>query len=183
MLSKMFNYNFKNKMFSILLLMLIFCGFVFADNKDVSNWKVYKNTNYKYEIKYPKDWHYENEIDYKGDKTAVNFYPPGKKKTLEYSGDIKIFYYPNPKALSIDSFFDGSQGTGNYTLNEGGESDHLIDFIKAKLFIKIKGGFESKPTNLVIPAKDKFIIISDSYSMYQNELFPKMISTFKLFDK
>ncbi|MBE7444267.1 MAG: hypothetical protein HS132_03110 [Planctomycetia bacterium] len=173
-----------NKVVLVFSIAIVFFGYKKIDaNEDTINWSIYKNPAYRYEIKYPEGWHYEKETDFTGKDNAVNFYPPGKKRTVEYSGDITIFYYRNPKGLSIDAFFNGSQGTCNYFLNEGGEKEYLLNDIKAKMFFKIKAGFESKPANLVIPVKDKFFIISDVYTKYQDDLFFKMVSTFKLFEK
>lgn len=53
---------------------------------DTSDWKIYRNEKYGFEVKYPSTWSYSNIGD-----VGVGFFPPGAEKDVEYSGDITIF--------------------------------------------------------------------------------------------
>jgi len=48
---------------------------------EITDWKIYRNEEYGFEIKYPKDWYVETEISPPlGTKLSVSFenYPPGE---------------------------------------------------------------------------------------------------------
>ena len=140
---------------------------------DTSNWKIYKNEEFGFEIKYPKDWYVVEELD---------------RERVVISSDIKNpFYAPiviairsNEKRLSIKEWFQKS-----YPKNDISK----LEIQKVK-FNGIDGmRFSKKPDSIgsfYFPNEDKIYSISslDSQKNIENQkmMTEKLLSTFKFIE-
>ena len=56
---------------------------------DTSDWQTYRSDEYKFEVKYPQNWYWEDYTEEFG-YSMIGFYPDSKKREFDYLGDIKI---------------------------------------------------------------------------------------------
>ena len=56
---------------------------------DTSEWKVYRNEEYGFEVKYPEDWYWEDYTE-EFKHSMIGFYPNNSKREFDYWGDIEV---------------------------------------------------------------------------------------------
>jgi len=77
-----------------------------TDKIDISDWQIYKNEEYGFELKYPKEWYWEDYTkEFNIGKPVIGFYPNNQKKDWEYYGDIELEILENKKKIDIEKFF------------------------------------------------------------------------------
>ena len=73
---------------------------------NISDWQIYKNQEYSFEFKYPKDWYWEDYTEeFNMGKPIIGFYPNNQKKDWEYYGDIELEILENKEKIDVEKFF------------------------------------------------------------------------------
>lgn len=77
---------------------------------DTGEWKVYRNEEYGFEVKYPENWYWEDYTeDFKHLK--IGFYRPNKQRGWEYFGDIAIAALKSKNNESVEEFYERTSKT------------------------------------------------------------------------
>ena len=151
---------------------------VLQQPNETASWKTYTNTQYGFEIKYPKDW----QIGYQSNSFA-HFYKGTLHGTIGEGAELNIFF--NIDNLTLENLIKYTQRPDDQ------REDFNINGIKAvKLIGKIY-----QPTEVPIPIEksleEKLLVVKDNVKFeiiidalgqdYQNylETFNQIISTFK----
>jgi hypothetical protein len=97
----------------------------FAAAQDNSNWKHYRNSEYRFEIAYPTDWQFDASYENNYDK------PPSGKQAPAYAGETRNLFSlemdgPTQSHEGGGSFDDGASVTVRITGTSGGVEDWNI---------------------------------------------------------
>ena len=162
------------------------CGEFIIIEDETADWKTYRNEEYGFEIKYPKEWTFLEVPQYQ----RVHFYSDGKQRTeFEYmdSGEVTVYY--NLEESASEWIKEKAEQ----------EKEISVDSKPAIQYIKVKGGQDPTfPTILstivVIEYKERIYSIhfeTHRYSTEKNEflstienqeIFNQMLSTFKFLE-
>lgn len=154
---------------------------------DISDWNTYRNDEYGFEVKYPRDW-----IVVKRLKDYVGFSPVKSKEWYSEEGAISINILPNPKKYTLQKFYRFYSLDQNQQLRELDvrkivypryEHSNIIesttvDEIPSVKFSDVLG---EAPVNIIsVTYKDIIMEISAHYvSKKDIALFNHVVSTFK----
>ncbi len=141
-----------------------------VQNKDeTAGWKVYKNEQYGFEIKYPNDWKILHEGYYKEDVPyEISFSP-----TAESVGSAPISIL-----VSINNF-ESIQKVGGY---DELVSEKDINFNNIVSKFQIMNGPEGEVARIIVPLKTDLNYIFGYGNAKYKEIFDQMLSTFKFFE-
>ena len=147
-----------------------------------SNWQTYKDTLYKFSIKYPPNWKQSlDKSDYDNSNYHLNFSEP------KHFGDlIEIRFLPNPKGLNAYDYFKNEAfkkdlpGWDNYQRPVKNANLAYMDAIKIDGFTG--GSGDRGPT--VFISKDSMIIevITQNNTKSGSMIFEQMLETFEFTD-
>ena len=180
-------YNTKNKQNS--LLESIFSTFKFIESEvDTSGWKIYKNEEYEFELKYPNDWVFVSK-----DNDRIVFYNQCGRGfpiiyddfTAEYleflkscgSFSVEIGRNLNSEKLSIKEWYDNfSKDADPYSVvSVAEEKVESVNSIKARLPFLGRESF----LNYLSRGSDIFFLRYPTNYVYGQDIFPKILSSFK----
>jgi len=160
-----------------------------AIEDETADWKSYRNEEYGFEIKYPKEWsvsetpkevltypnslsenmfcHYREECIKKGARLSECYVCP-----------ILLSVYQNLANLSLKEFFEKRYAAfyGNFKLQKE-ESFFIEDGIPAKKFIFTSVNDNSKVT-VAIKKEEKIIEIRDHFGLSVDSIDPKFVKIF-----
>jgi len=138
-----------------------------GEEDQFKDWKTYRNEEYGFEVKYPKDW----SVNPTSDKVIIDFLPADKNPMKA----IQIFIDSNPQQLSLGEFYDGKPGVELVNSATGGYSSLGIDGKSATRFKDVLGLVTIDV--VVIPLNKINIRIEEGID--NREIFNQILSTFK----
>ncbi len=127
---------------------------VIMSDVDTSGWKTYRNEEYGFEFRYPKDWRFINI-----DTIGVGLLPSGKQEGVEYNGDMTLILRNNQNQKTIDEFYNGTEGSELFKSAIGGYNDITIQNKKGIIFNNVMGLYPDANV-IIIPLQNKFLEIT-----------------------
>ena len=157
---------------------------------DTSDWKVYRNEEYGFEIRYPKNWELVNLGDFYVGNTGVVLkspnYKPIKDGNVIHKGEIYIHGIENKNDLSIEDLFDTFNDTSRFWFDKFKHKDIIINGNFGVIFDYIQEDSHPsihqsniKSINAYIKGDKK--VIGISYLFLENpkrEIFNKILYSF-----
>ena len=156
---------------------------VAATSDETAGWKTYKNEQYEFEMKYPKNWYVYHSVDSGVGVAGFTNLSEDELKTKQELGDVENVYTFTIKIINgqIDNWLQEQQ-----RWSEALE----IDFLKEKITIGENEGYKISSTvedkrgfAKVLFIKEKVYLIETLFPAkcrYEEcEIFNQMLSTFK----
>jgi len=150
---------------------------------DTSNWNVYKNEEYGFEIKYPKDWKYKIQEGGLGMDYGINFIDSENKNNF-------IFFNLGPASYSVkDADKHAQKDFEIRDLKIESKEDVIIDGIKGVKYISDYDNPINKKYISACWIKDNFYLL-ETYIKLENKsneiviisIFNQMLSTIKFIE-
>lgn len=146
---------------------------------DTKDWQTYTNDKHGVGLKYPPKWT-ANEFVYQK-STVVEFYPPGPKADIEYSGDIVVSLISNPGGLDIQRFYNGDKNVDLFADALGGQVEVKVGVRSGIKFLNVKGIVSHTIAVISLPEKKIMLELTDAVGRHlEDGIFDAMLYSIKL---
>lgn len=137
---------------------------------DTKNWKTYRNEEYGFEFKYPKDF----TIIKEGNSLSIESIESMKcrDEATECTSEVQVYIHNNPKKLLAKEYYNSDKWKLFDNPNE--DKEIIIDGKTAFKAYPITGIAAS--VNVIIPIDENFILFE---TFREEEVLNQILSTFK----
>lgn len=144
---------------------------------ETANWKIYRNEEYGFEMRYPSDWSVEEKNSYRG---VVRLYNPKSSFT-----SFEVVTGINPDRLTLDEWFTKSTVIQGRPTIEASAKPITINSVK---FYKLDSGLLEFPNPVFKaftsnPQRQILIIVANAETRNDIIVLERILSTFRFFDE
>lgn len=136
---------------------------------NLDDWQEYGNEKYGFSFKYPRDWYSEDSSeDFNG--LHIGFYPEGKERGYEYTGDIVLSVSENKVKNDILDYLDSSYSTTKFRKEKTDSGNDMY------IAYNVPGFIDSDKA--IVNCNEYFVLLSTPFALGR-EYFEVMAKTIK----